>query len=95
MFINYDQETKRVNYYVFDESVLDKTELEKGIIVSNLEVPIPDTLIGKHPELKFNPTDNSFYYEYVDRPLTDQEKINQLETDVATANYALMMGGLI
>jgi hypothetical protein len=58
-----------------------KEELEKeGLFVDSL--PSPDTTdSSKTPILKVNPIDNTLYYEYVDRPLTPEEKLQLLEQE--------------
>jgi len=90
-----------VHHLPFDEvHGLHKTveELNQtGILVENLANPNA----GEYQSsiLHVNPITKATWYEYVDMPKTPEqitaEKISQLEADVATANYALMMGGLI
>lgn len=70
-----------------DELLLD------GFLVESIPEQ-PAEIIGKNHVLCFT-IEKGVYYDCVDRELTDQEKIAQLETDVANANYALMMGGLL
>jgi len=55
----------------------------------------PENKVGKDAVLYLNPATGELFWDYVDRPLTDAERETQLETDMATANYALMMGGLL
>jgi hypothetical protein len=58
-----------------------KQELEnEGLLVSS--IPNPDlTDNTKMPILKVNPTNNTLYYEYVDRPLTPEEKLQLIEQE--------------
>lgn len=98
IYIKTDEENKvnYTHYMPFDPiHGLGKTEeelLHDGYFVD--AIPEPIEIQGKTHVLKFT-IEKSVFYEYIDRELTDQEKIAQLEADVATANYALMMGGLL
>lgn len=98
VFIKIDSENKvnYTHYMPFDPiHGLGKTEeelLQDGHFVN--VIPEPTEIPKKTHVLKFT-IEKGVFYEYVDRELTDQEKIAQLEADVATANYALMMGGLL
>ena len=56
------------------------------------DIPEPEQIEGKVPVLHYNPQSNSVYYEYVDRPLTDQERIEQLEK--AILEMTMLLGGL-
>lgn len=98
IYIKTDEESKvnYTHYMPFDPiHGLGKTEeelLQDGYFVD--AIPEPTEIPGKTHMLKFT-IEKNIFYEYVDREPTDQEKIAQLEADVATANYALMMGGLL
>jgi hypothetical protein len=102
IFIKTDAETKvwYTHHMPFDENYgLKKSEtelLQEGYLVES--IPQPEIIDGKNAEL-FYTKDLGFKYEYVDIPKTPEqiqaERIAQLEADVATENYALMMGGLI
>ncbi|WP_404427319.1 hypothetical protein LG296_01745 [Ureibacillus chungkukjangi] len=66
-----------------------KEELEqKGILVDN--IPTPDTTDStKDAVLKIALQDKTFYYEYIDRPLSIEEVVQQLKTE--NANLRLEM----
>lgn len=89
-----------IHYQPFDAvNGLGKTEaelLQTGILIDT--IPQPVEIVGKMGVL-YHTGEKGLYYEYVDVPKTPEqiqaERIAQLEADVATTNYALMMGGLI
>lgn len=74
----------------------EETLLLSGILIETL--PIPDVIEGKISELKYS-QDKGLFYEYYDVPKTQEQLQNErfasIETDLANASYALMMGGLI
>jgi hypothetical protein len=65
--------------------------LQIGALVD--DIPDPEQVDGKVPVLYYNPQSNSVYYEYVDRPLTEQERITQLEQ--AILEMTMLLGGNI
>ncbi|EMT54219.1 hypothetical protein I532_01395 [Brevibacillus borstelensis AK1] len=86
-----ETETKAVVYFThrmpFDEIYgLTEEELSKGILVE--EVPDPEDN-GKEPTLYINPETLEMWYEYKDLPLTPEERINQLETQLKITQDAL------
>lgn len=100
--VNNENVVDFMHYMPFDnEHGLGKTkeELEIEGFLIETKPQIPENQEGKQATLCFDRTALSFYYKYVDMPKTPEqlqaERIAQLEADVATANYALMMGGLI
>ena len=69
-----------------------KTEqelLQIGALVD--DIPEPEQIEGKMPVLYYNPQTNSVYYEYVERPLTEEERIAQLEQ--AILELTMLLGG--
>ena len=56
------------------------------------DIPEPEQIEGKNAVLYYNPETNSVYYEYIDRPLTDQERIEQLEK--AILELTMLLGGV-
>lgn len=100
MFVNYDPNTNIVNYYIHDSSLLSKEEIEGGKEVSDsIVLPIEETFVGKRAVFKFDPTSDTLYYEYVNRPLTQEEKqaqkINDLEGAIMELTMIMsMMGGM-
>jgi hypothetical protein len=80
------------HYQPFHErNGLNKTEEElksTGYLVES--IPPPDsTDTSKLPILKFNPDTSEFYYSYVTRPLTQEEKIDNIEVENVTNMIAL------
>jgi len=55
----------------------------------------PENQIGKDAVLYLNPATGNLFWDYVDRPLTDSEKISQSEEQRAAMLLALVMGGLM
>lgn len=75
------------------EHGLGKSEVELrqiGALVEN--VPEPEQIEGKVGVLYYNPETNEVYYEYIDRPLTEQERIGQLEQ--AILELTMLLGGI-
>lgn len=56
------------------------------------DIPEPEQIEGKNAVLYYNPETNSVYYEYIDRPLTDQERIEQLGK--AILEITMLLGGV-
>lgn len=85
IFIKLDvnKDIEFVHHMPFDSSYgLNKTkdELERmGKLVDSLPVPENN---GMNHILKYDKTNDTFYYEYVDRILSPEEKIEQLEQDL-------------
>ena len=83
IYLMFSKESNIVNfvhYQPFDiKNGLGKTEdelLEEGILVESLP-ETPPTMTGKSVVLKVNP----LRWEYIDRPLTREEKLQQLVLD--------------
>jgi hypothetical protein len=84
IFIKVDESSKNVtfiHYQPFDSvHGLGKTQEhleQEGYLVDS--IPEPQEVEGKIPVLKFDGT--NLYYEYVDRPLTPEEKLQLLEQE--------------
>ncbi|MBH0171009.1 hypothetical protein [Fictibacillus sp. 18YEL24] len=91
IFIQYDEQNNVTFYHTkpFDsEEGMGKTrqELEtEGLILDMYDMPASDNTNGKLSILKINPSTNELYYEYIDRPLTSEERIKQLESELVLA----------
>ncbi|QSB48759.1 hypothetical protein [Parageobacillus toebii] len=74
---------KFTHYKPFDEKDgLGKTEEElrqTGYLVES--IPEQENIPNKVPVLKFDKNSEEFYYEYVDRPLTTEEKLELMEQE--------------
>lgn len=68
---------------------LDEATRARGIEVA--EVPQPEEIEGKIALPYVNPQTGEFWYEYVDRELTPEERIAQLEQ--ALLELSMVMGG--
>ena len=55
--------------------------LSKEYIIKD-SIPEPEEVEGKLSSLFCNPSTEKFWYEYEDRPLTQEEKINKLQNDI-------------
>lgn len=91
--------TGLVHYMPFDKEFgLGKSEqelLSNGLLVDN--VPQPEVIDGKNPILKVD-ANKKLFYEYVVRPLTQDEEIAQLKKQQAlmqTAIDDLIFGGML
>jgi hypothetical protein len=82
-----------VERIVYLDSVLDDEQKQQAIHVES--IPDPQQIEGKIPHLYYRPSTNEFYYEYVDRPLTQEEQIQQLINANAELTYKLMMKGVL
>jgi hypothetical protein len=96
-YILYDSNTKEVTYMTMDTKYL--PEDFKARLTSVEVLPVPETQTGKREILKYDPTTQKLYYEYVDRPLTQEEEVAQIRSDLDNAILELsmaiaMQGGL-
>jgi hypothetical protein len=78
---------------------------DEGILYDGT-IPGEEVIFGKRAILKYDTTNKTLYYEYEDRPFTPEEKIQQLESELAiskednvsnmlaiTELYELILGG--
>lgn len=73
---------------------LPKETIERGIEVEHIDEPIFEH--GKYPIHYINPQTKEMWYEYEPRELTEQERIQELETltgDLMMELALLKMGG--
>ena len=81
-----------IHHMPFDlRNGMGKTEqelLQIGALVD--DIPEPEQIEGKNAVLYYNPETNSVYYEYIDRPLTDQERIEELEKAILEISMLLV-----
>lgn len=63
--------------------------------IPDQSIPTPIDQIGKDPVLVIDLITKELSYNYVDRPLTDSEKITQSEQQDAAMLLALVTGGLM
>lgn len=62
---------------------LSEEYLDRGILIDIAEIVEPNIITGKMPELHFNPATNAFWYQYIDIPMTQEDRLTQLEQLVA------------
>lgn len=86
-----------IHYQPFDPlNGLNKTkeELEQsGFFIDSL--PEPEHIEGKIPVLYADPENKRVYYEYVDKPITIDKRVEDLEQFAADLTYQLMMKGVL
>lgn len=70
--VTYRCESNKPNKDYFDGQKIDYIEVDS--------VLKPISQVGKEPQLCLNPQNNELFYVYIDRLLTDQERISNLET---------------
>lgn len=70
--ISYQCESNQINRDYFSNQKIDFIEVN--------DIPLPVHYIGKQPQLCINPQTNELFYDYLDRPLTNTERISNLET---------------
>ena len=71
---------KVTSIYYNGEDLADEQKAN-AIVVE--DVPEPDNIPGKDATLYVNTQDNSIYYEYIDRPLTQEEQLGSLQDENA------------
>jgi len=77
------------------------TNTENGILIPKEDFPIIDNKIIETMDyrLYYNKTINKAYYEYFERPKTEEDllkdRVYELEQGQANTEYILMEGGLI
>lgn len=71
----------------FQPELLPQEVVEKGIMVD--EVPTANPPAGKVGTPYINPQTKEIWYEYSDRPLTAEEKIDQLQQQLKITQDAL------
>ena len=99
LFLNGDV-VESIHYKPYDEKfgIVGKVENleEKGVFYSK-ELPVIEQRFGKSPRMKYNVETDEVYVEYVDRPLTPEEELQQLkerQTLMQQALDDLLLGGM-
>jgi hypothetical protein len=69
------------------EDLLPEEDRVGGFLVES--IPEPEQIEGKIPKLKVDSEQKQIYYEYVDKPVSPEEKIVQLEQEIATLESQL------
>lgn len=83
-------------YVVGEHFDLEKLTEEQRALFTPVEiVPKPETITGKTPVLKYNQETNTVFYEYIERPLTPEEEIDQLKQTVADLTEIVLNGGIV
>lgn len=72
--------TGRITSYHSNPEKLTEEQVSKGILVE--QIPDIEQRTGKQGLLMYDDVENSVYVDYVDRPLTDTEKIDKLQNDI-------------
>lgn len=92
-FANKDEAEKTVSSIHYQPNLLDEQTKSLGVEVT--AIPEPETRIGKEAVLKYQ--DGALFYEYKNRPLTQEEELTQLKKQQVLMQSAiddmLMMGG--
>lgn len=68
--------------------------LKQGMLVEDIPMPLDN---GKIATLFYNPVDDSFFYEYTEKPLSVEEELQQLKEKQALMQQALdelILGGM-
>jgi hypothetical protein len=75
----------RVGVIHYKPERLTQAQRDAGIIVDATEadLPQPEERRGEAPVLYYDPTTGAFWYEYVSRPLTQEEQIAGLRAELA------------
>lgn len=88
MLIFFEPSTSQVVAVHYESSDLPQEVIDKGIIVD--AIPEPEVIAGKAPVMCYNETSKTVYYKYVDRALTPEERIAQLEAEKAEQAVQIM-----
>jgi hypothetical protein len=91
---NTNENIKTVTSIHYQPQLLPQEVASKGIEISESEIPTPQDIIGKIPVLKYNTTNHTLFYEYVDRPLTPEEELRQRIELMQQALDDLLLGGM-
>lgn len=81
-----------VHYCPFDPvhglKISEEEMVNRGyLLVDN--IPSPEAKIGMDSQLHYNPKQDNFWYEYFDVPLTEDERMSELETENLELKLAL------
>lgn len=79
----------RVYFTHYKPDMLSDEELKGGVKVVN--IPEPEMVFGKVGYLYVNPTTLETWYEYVDRPLTPDEELQNLKEQMLSQQVAINM----
>lgn len=83
-----------VNYFPYEVNRrVPDSVIENNILVDNVLNPVEK--VGKDAIHYINPQTLEQWYEYVDRPLSYEEQIQELKAQNAQMLLALVQGGLI
>ncbi|MBG9655401.1 hypothetical protein [Cytobacillus firmus] len=80
MFIMINENNEVVSTH-YNPSSLDESVLKSGYVTEK-KFPVAEELPGKTAILNYDPVEDSFFFVYKDRELTQEEKIQQLEQDL-------------
>jgi hypothetical protein len=96
LFLGQNSDPTRVpiQAIVYQPQTLTSEDLMGSIEFDGDIPPIPD-VVGKDGYYYYNSVTKSILYDYIDRPLTDTEKISDLQAQNAQMLLALVQGGLI
>lgn len=96
IFVVLDKKNKVVSTHSRPDIVPDDV-LSQGYLV-NRELPEPEYIRGKSADIYYDPSTDDFSFQYVDRPLTEEEKLEvvleqqeQLENENADLWYDTML----
>lgn len=78
--IRFDERNRITGYHNYPETLSDKEK--EGGILTDVIIPEVEQRFGKRGILKYDPETNSVYVEYVDRPLTTEEQMQELKDSV-------------
>jgi hypothetical protein len=88
-------EGNNVQTFFFTEDIPENVK-DRVIEVDN--VPEPQELVGKYPVAKWDDVNKKVYFEYLDRPLTQEEEMTQLKEKQELMQQAiddLIFGGVL
>lgn len=72
---------------VYDGTILTEAERTKGIAIEQL--PHKEEIEGKIAVLKCNKATGEVWYEYIDKPIDEDKKIQELEQKIQAQEVAL------
>ncbi len=90
IFLKYDKDTLNVSFthnFPFHPDYglgMTKDELEhEGVLIES--IPIPEKKEGLNSVMKYEPNTKNVFFEYLEVPKTEEEKIKQMESELATS----------
>lgn len=81
--VNDDGFVTEIDYMMPEENI------KEGHIVYNGQIPNAEQITGKSAQMKFDYSTEKIYFEYHDRPLTQEEQLKKMKDEQVLMQQAL------